>query len=105
METFYRNGLEDSAQAELAGMGTQRGHRLAAVIDEGGRVITSSRSLLLGEQADAALPRIVRNADLLAEGRSLRAQPSGIARLGPGGAALEVVARPGDPPDTTGHFI
>lgn len=85
LETYYRLGLEDNAQAELAGIGAQRGHRLAAVIDEGGRVIASSRSLVLQEPAEAALPRLVRNADLLAEGRAVRERRSGITRLGEGG--------------------
>ncbi len=85
LETYYRLGLEDNVQAELAGVSAQRGHRLAAVIDEDGRVIASSRSLLLNEPAEAALPRIARNADLFAEGRDVRVQRSGITRLGPGG--------------------
>jgi signal transduction histidine kinase len=88
LETYYRNGIEDNAQAELAGVGAQRGHRLAAVIDEGGRVIASSRSLVLHEPADAALPRLVRNADLLAEGRTVRERHSGITRLGEGGDSV-----------------
>ncbi len=88
LETYYRNRLEDNAQAELSNQGTQRGHRLAAVIDENGRVIAASRSLALGEPAAAILPRLARNAALLAEGPGVRVRHGGIVRLGEGGNSV-----------------
>lgn len=88
LETYYRNRLEDNAQDELSQTGTQRGHRLAAVIDEHGQVVAASRSRVLGEPAAAALPGLVRDAGLLAEGGKVRRQRSGIARLGEGGDSV-----------------
>jgi len=88
LETYYRNRLDDSAQDALAQTGAQRGHRLAAVIDENGRVVAASRSRVLREPAEAALPGLVRDAGLLAEGGKVHRQRSGSVRLGAGGDSV-----------------
>ncbi|MBL8502744.1 MAG: HAMP domain-containing protein [Rhodocyclaceae bacterium] len=88
LETYYRNRLEENVQDAVAQSGAQRGHRLAMVVDENGRVVAASRSLALGEMAEAVLPRLVRNADLLAEGGKVRRLRGGIVRLGAGGDSV-----------------
>ena len=88
LESFYRQGLQDSAQAELAALGAEPGHRLAAVIDERGRVIATSRGLLLDETAVTALPRLSRTSALLAEAAAVRARQAGVARLATDGGSV-----------------
>lgn len=88
LEAFYRLGQGESVQAVLSALGAESGHRLAAVIDERGVVIASSRGLLLGESVEAVLPGLMRDAAILAEARGVQSRMAGIARLAADGNSV-----------------
>lgn len=88
LEAFYRLGQGESVQAVLSALGAESGHRIAAVIDARGVVIASSRVSLLGESAEAALPRLARNAAMLAEAPAVQSRMAGLSRLAADGNSV-----------------